>query len=395
MYHREIRRQRKLDHRISRANGYAVSPPRRARDSESLTPPRHGPGPSTFSRVDEDEDEDEEAEAEAEAENRERMAFLEQEEMDRLESNPFASYSFPDFPAHVHIPKRFRPTLSGPSWPSGFGFGSGAGEGLRDAMRELRGATTAPALGNMDDDEYTTFIRQGMDRLRNLAEADERHTRERERQRRAEERLRREEASERRRQERRERRRERQGARARSTANANTNAGASASAYARDTPEWMRPPPGWGRQHVYGHGHGQADDDIVQILRDSKSLERERYINLWASLAGEIQQVEMRYHDIPWPTYGGKSLSLEKADVRSFLFDLAGDKTKGSAGQAASTAKDREKKVLRDAIRIFHPDRFFGRFLDRVRESDRDRVREGVEKCSRIINDLAAENAAR
>lgn len=292
---------------------------------------------------------------EEEVEKRERMAYLEQEEMDRLESNPFASYSLPD----VHVPKRFRPDPASASGPS-------SSMGARDAIKELRASGTAPALGTMNDDEYTTFIRQGMDRLRNLAEADQRDAREKEKQRRAEERLRREEADERRRQERRERRRAKANANARSSHHHRSN-----------SPVFIK---------------RFDEEDVGEILRDSKSLERQRYINLWASLAGEIQQVEMRYQDIPWPVYGGRSLLLEKTDVRTFLFDLAGDK--GTTAGAA-TAKEREKKVLRDAIRIFHPDRFFGRFLDRVRVSDRDKVKEGVEKCSRIINDLAAENAAR
>lgn len=47
--------------------------------------------------------------------------------------------------------------------------------------------------------------------------------------------------------------------------------------------------------------------------------------------------------------------------------------------------------MLREGIRQFHPDRFFGRILPRTREDERDKVREGVESCTRAINDLLAE----
>lgn len=270
------------------------------------------------------------------------MEFLEQEEMDRLESNPFSSYEhLPQ--VSVNVPKRYMPAPA-------------AGGGSRDAIRELKRARgrVAPDLGMMDDAEYTSFIREGMDRLRRLAEQNERETRIREGERAAEAKLRREERERERREKRREARRQR----------------------ARDNH----------KQKETRSTDPDSDTSVVELVRDSKTLARERYISIWQSLAGdaEAQQVNMRYTDIPWPVYSAaKLVPLEKAQIREFLFDLA------------KCSRQPEKKILRDAIRIFHPDRFFGRFLHRVRDSERERVKEGVEICSRVINDLAAENAAR
>lgn len=112
-----------------------------------------------------------------------------------------------------------------------------------------------------------------------------------------------------------------------------------------------------------------------------RKKEREKYRSRWKSLAevgGDIELTELGYHDIPWPTYSG--VELDEAGIKNFLSALATDEADGGY-----------KKVLREAIRLFHPDRFFGRVLGRVKERDREKVKEGVERCSRVINDLAAE----
>lgn len=237
-------------------------------------------------------------------------------------------------------------------------------------------------MNGMNDDEYTQFIRDGMERLRNITDQHHREEEKRQKEKAAEERLRREEADQRRREERRKRRKR----------------NATQTQDSQSQSQFQQP-----RHYV-----DVDEDTVVDLVRDSKALERARYINIWQSLAGvgvqgEVQQVEMRYKDIPWPIYGGKV--LEKQNIYNFLSDLASDTSTSSSSNIAKSSstntstsasvKDKEKKVLRDAIRIFHPDRFFGRFLDRVRVSDRDKVKEGVEVCSRVINALAAENAAR
>lgn len=317
------------------------------------------------------------------------MEWMEAEELDRLESDPFRSYTMPD----VHIPKRFRPA-SPPhhsSYSSSFSptstyrpghIPNANGTGTNGIGIGINGGRI-PSMNGMNDDEYTQFIRDGMERLRNITDQHHREELKRQREKAAEERLRREEADQKRREERRKRRK------------ANTT----------------QPQPQQSQSQPRHYVNVEEDTDtVVDLVRDSKALERARYINIWQSLIGvgaqgEIQQVEMRYKDIPWPIYGGKQ--LDKSNIYNFLSDLATDTTgtgtgttvnkssSTSSSSSSTSVKDREKKVLRDAIRIFHPDRFFGRFLERVRVSDRDKVKEGVEVCSRVINALAAENAAR
>lgn len=81
--------------------------------------------------------------------------------------------------------------------------------------------------------------------------------------------------------------------------------------------------------------------------------------------------------------------------IRNFLFSLVKAAPLGSSVKDAIDvdAKEKDKKrVLRDAILAFHPDRFLSRFLDRARDDDKEDVSEAVGICSRIINDLASEN---
>lgn len=368
IYDQELRRQKRKDHLISRANGYALSPsppPTRGglgRD-ESITPPRIPvPNPQRYSEVDREEE-------------RGRMAYLEAEELASLESDPFSSYSMPD----VHIPKRFRPS-SPPKHASASASAARTREprpynisNPTNGLGGLGGGGRIPSMNGMNEDEYTTFIREGMDRLRNIKEQHHRDELRRQKERAAGEQLRREEADHQRREEKRRKRRREEHSDKRTDS---------------------------GTDSVFpNRTHINVDEDTVHdLVRDSKALERGRYINLWQSLAGlggEVEQVEMRYKDIPWPIYVGKQ--LDKLNIHTFLLDLSNDTTNGKqmGGMVGKGDKEKEKKVLRDAIRIFHPDRFFGRFLSRVRESDRDKVKEGVEVCSRVINALAAENAAR
>ena len=112
--------------------------------------------------------------------------------------------------------------------------------------------------------------------------------------------------------------------------------------------------------------------------KPDKSALRQRYTKRWTALTdtgGEIEETEIRYNDIPWPTYS----SLDKASVLEFMKDLSAD------------TNQQLKKTLRSAIREYHPDRFFGRILPRVAEQDKEKVKEGVETCSRLINNLASE----
>jgi hypothetical protein len=106
-----------------------------------------------------------------------------------------------------------------------------------------------------------------------------------------------------------------------------------------------------------------------QELADDE--ERETYLIKWDSLLSTDDndiQTELRYSDIPWPIYNPSPNQkpnphhLSKASIQSFLSDLALFQCtqifQSEATEAVDLQKE-EKKVLREAIKNYHPDRFF------------------------------------
>lgn len=145
--------------------------------------------------------------------------------------------------------------------------------------------------------------------------------------------------------------------------------------------------------------------------RETKKWEeaRARYETVWQDLlVGKLDR-ELSFEDIPWPVLvkdigpsldkKGKSratnvvqvdiedLTLE--DISAFLLP------DGRPAESTTSDKDVAKKERRDKLREtmlrFHPDKFEGRIMRSVREADKERVREGVGKVARAINDLLAE----
>jgi hypothetical protein len=130
-----------------------------------------------------------------------------------------------------------------------------------------------------------------------------------------------------------------------------------------------------------------------------REKERERYLSRWKSLLAindndkdnfneedngdGIEETELSFSDIPWPTY--RNTPLDMISIKTFL---------SSFTSQGSNQKDQERKIYREAIRNFHPDRFNTKILPRVRESEREEVREGMEICSRVLTGLISDNSA-
>ena len=247
--------------------------------------------------------------------------------------NPFAGeYDLPA-PLDVRIPKRHREA-------AGWG-ASGTTSTKREVGVGLDGGP-APPIGSMGEEEYAEWVRAGMYRLKHRAEVEER------------ERLAKvkEEAE-----------RAKESARERAM-----------------------------KSEKKRLARLRAEKSAA--VEEGKRGERERYRVRWKALGevgGDVEESELTFGDIPWPAYRPVTMAgLAKGSVREFLLALAADgEERGAEGEG-----ERVRRVLREAIRVFHPDRFFGRVLGRVREGEREQVKDGVERCSRIINDLAAENRA-
>lgn len=312
-------------------------------------------------------------------------------------SDPFGDW--PTFgragPSFSHIPERWRP--SSPSIPRPPGFGPfpfppfhnhhihsthqahpihhthsthHTHSARRNPLDEVDPyGIPIPSLGHMTDNEYTNFVREGMYTRRRAEEmfAAERHRRERE----AREREREIEREKReRKEEKRRHRREREEyerRRARSS-------------------ESSSPIP---ISHPHTAPHSTLDDPA-------------KYFTRWDSLqtGGEVESTELRFDDIPWPVFrpsarGGSSglresilldtITLE--NVRKFMMAVANHSSHLNSSSAGGIMGNL-RKTVRETIRNFHPDRFDSRVLKRVRQKDREKVKQGADLVSRVLNDL-------
>ncbi|ORX35878.1 hypothetical protein BD324DRAFT_629364 [Kockovaella imperatae] len=328
LYRKEQRRYRREQERISRANGYAVSPPRTGR-AESITPPRN-PAPG-LSRNESGEQQGGYRWMGGQA----RAAMDRAEEQERMawmaqeELSRENPFATMDRDAVFDVHVPPRYRRSA----------SNAGPSRRrDATREVKfDGGPVPDMSGMDEEEYAEWVRNGMYRLRNRAELER------------QEKIRKERVE-----------RERIMEEAKETA-----------------------------RRVEKRRIDKLKKEKGKAEEDKKRAQRDRYRARWDSIGdvgGEIEEAELAFADIPWPIYSSRQVrvdDLEQEAVRTFFEAIAGDRGSGD---------DELRKILREAIRAFHPDRFFSRILPRVKARDQELVKEGVEKCSRIINALAAKS---
>lgn len=119
---------------------------------------------------------------------------------------------------------------------------------------------------------------------------------------------------------------------------------------------------------------------------------REDYDQAWRDLLAEGSESRpLKFEDIPWPIFAarGKGVSVEEFkadDIAAFILCDPGG-TAGPTMEEIALKKDRKEK-LRDTMLRFHPDKFEGRIMRRVKESDKDKVRDGVGQVARALNAL-------
>ncbi|KAI0937840.1 hypothetical protein AcW1_003891 [Taiwanofungus camphoratus] len=128
---------------------------------------------------------------------------------------------------------------------------------------------------------------------------------------------------------------------------------------------------------------------------------RKHYDMMWKDILGasDGREQDLRFTDIPWPVMlpdieagskwhkGGHAMSIEDLTLQAIsAFLLPADCDDVESG--AEAAKKERKEKLRETMLRFHPDKFEGRVLKRVRESDRESVKEAVGIVVRAIGEL-------
>ena len=145
--------------------------------------------------------------------------------------------------------------------------------------------------------------------------------------------------------------------------------------------------------------HAAAKAEAVRLLKAEEDArrraryERERvrhadardgYERHWVGLLGsKSTSADLGFGDVPWPV-SDKSPSISEITaeaVSSFLF-LPGE------GHDEAGSWSARKEDLRGTILRFHPDKFEGRVIPRIKEEDRAAVREGVNAVTRAVTAL-------
>ena len=121
----------------------------------------------------------------------------------------------------------------------------------------------------------------------------------------------------------------------------------------------------------------QEDEGNIRQLETA----REEYNSRWiALLASGREGGDLAFHDIPWPVIDAyrrrrmdRRLKVEDFTAKAISWFLFG----------SEPSDGREK--LREAIRRFHPDKFEGRFMQRLKKEEQERVLEGIAQVARIL----------
>jgi hypothetical protein len=113
--------------------------------------------------------------------------------------------------------------------------------------------------------------------------------------------------------------------------------------------------------------------------RRRKADARDTYERRWVELL-ESKSVDLGFGDVPWPMQGKADVSLLTVEVISeFLFPTCLDEPEG--GGRGRTRREE----LRGTMLRFHPDKFEGRVIPRVKVEEKEAVREGANAVTRAV----------
>ncbi|TFK51047.1 hypothetical protein OE88DRAFT_207510 [Heliocybe sulcata] len=141
----------------------------------------------------------------------------------------------------------------------------------------------------------------------------------------------------------------------------------------------------------------EEENKRKRAMRDARKTAeaRERYKEGWKTLLSAPAQdgESLEFCDIPWPIALPKKSSVSTDDITLdaislFLFSILDASSPSNDSDTPATEKKTKKELVRDTLLRFHPDKFEGRVLRRVRDDDKEKVREAVGKVARALNEL-------
>jgi hypothetical protein len=134
---------------------------------------------------------------------------------------------------------------------------------------------------------------------------------------------------------------------------------------------------------------------------EEKRAEKDRndYVDGWLEIKKRLAAGDggpddkWRFGELPWPVYRTPGTTLQASyftidTIRDFLYSLSTAPSTGDASDADETS--RRRRIVRDAVLRYHPDRFERVLSKLVVDRDKEAVREAAGRVSRVLNDLNA-----
>ncbi|KAF8606774.1 hypothetical protein BDV93DRAFT_604114 [Ceratobasidium sp. AG-I] len=140
------------------------------------------------------------------------------------------------------------------------------------------------------------------------------------------------------------------------------------------------------KQSAQNDSTQRSKEQVYETAAWARYIEQWELFKRFSLVAGaDARGGVFRFEDIPWPTVTPPTSpsKITKKEVESFLFS-------SYSGQSTSL-----RTRIRECLLIWHPDKFSGRWMRFIIETDRARVIEGVSAVTRAGNDLLVDYANR
>ncbi|EJD52716.1 hypothetical protein AURDEDRAFT_111308 [Auricularia subglabra TFB-10046 SS5] len=133
-------------------------------------------------------------------------------------------------------------------------------------------------------------------------------------------------------------------------------------------------------------GQDDDEDELKEQTRRRLSMELRMarafasYQDTWAKIAASVPEtVSLSFKNIPWP------MAMQPASVEDITLPAVSSFVLSPAHSHGKTTKAR----AREALRAWHPDKWFTTWLSRVRDEDKAAVIQGVNAVARHLSAIA------
>ncbi|CAE7207521.1 unnamed protein product [Rhizoctonia solani] len=148
--------------------------------------------------------------------------------------------------------------------------------------------------------------------------------------------------------------------------------------------------PSTSRSYTPTPPHAQAQAQYAQFTTERTQQQSQaqqarqawqRYEDYWTELSSSDAPVRLTFQTIPWPVFSQPSSisHLNSRTIGAFVLSSLHD-------GGGSTRRER----IRNAMRLWHPDKWMGRYMTRVDPRHAQAVKDGVNSVARALTELLA-----